>query len=56
MPVTTTVYEPLDGNRNWEIVQIDQNWTKKDFQTLELNLDVPANGENVVHYTVRYEY
>ena len=55
-PVTITVEEPLDGNRNWEILQPSHKHKKKDFSTLECELKVPANGQTVLTYTVEYTW
>lgn len=54
--VQITVEEPLDGNRNWEILASSRQSEKKDFRTLEYGLEVPANGQTVLTYTVEYTW
>jgi hypothetical protein len=55
-PVTISVEEPLDGNRNWVILASSHKYEKKDFRTLEYRLEVPANGQTVLTYTVEYTW
>jgi hypothetical protein len=55
-PVTITVEEPLEGNRNWAIVNASHKSQKKDFRTSEYRLEVPANGQTVLTYTVEYTW
>lgn len=55
-PVTIVVEEPLQGYANWEILQKSQEYRKKDFRTLEFTVDVPANSEKTITYTVRYTW
>jgi hypothetical protein len=55
-PVEITVEEPLDGNRNWQIRQSSHEYKKKDFRTLQYKLEVPANGQVVITYTVEYTW
>lgn len=40
----------------WEIVEKSDDYTKKDFQTIEFEVTVPAGGEKEVTYTVEYGY
>jgi hypothetical protein len=40
----------------WEIVENTDDFTKKDFQTIEFEIMVPAGGEKTVTYTVEYGY
>jgi hypothetical protein len=40
----------------WEIVEKSDDFTKKDFQTVEFEIDVPGGGEKTVTYTVEYSY
>lgn len=54
--VQISVEEPLDGNRNWEILASSHQYKKKDFRTLEYRLEVPANGQTVLTYTVEYTW
>jgi len=55
-PVQVLVEEPLLGNRNWEILRSSQEYHKKDFRTLEFTVDLPANSERAIAYTVRYTW
>jgi len=55
-PVTIVVEEPLAGYRNWKLLRHSHEWRKKDFRTLEFNVDVPADGETEITYTVRYTW
>ncbi len=40
----------------WEIVEKSDDYTKKDFQTIEFEVAVPAGSEKDVTYTVEYGY
>ena len=40
----------------WEIVEKSDDYTKKDFQTIEFEVTIPAGGEKEVTYTVEYGY
>ena len=40
----------------WEIVEKSDDYTKKDFQTIEFEVVVPAGSEKEVTYTVEYGY
>lgn len=40
----------------WEIVEKSDDFTKKDFQTVEFEIEVSAGGEKKVTYTVEYGY
>lgn len=55
-PITIRVLEPLAARPNWELPRINHEYTKKDFRTIEMNVDVPADGETVVEYVVRYTW
>ncbi len=41
---------------NWEIVETSMDYTKMDSNTIEYRADVPAGGEVIITYTVRYTY
>ena len=41
---------------NWDIVQKSHDFTKTDSQSVEFRVNVPANGETVVTYRVRYNW
>jgi hypothetical protein len=50
-PVTIKVVEPVWGE--WDVTQASHDHRKKDASTLEFDVEVPADGEAVVTYTVR---
>lgn len=54
--VKVKLIEPLQGGRNWEFVTVDQDWKKKDFRTVEVELNVPADGQAEFNYTVEYTW
>jgi len=51
-PVTITAVEHVWGD--WEIREKSMDFVKKDADTIEFTVIVPADGETVVTYTVRY--
>jgi len=53
-PVTVEILESLEGRKNWEILKKSHEFRKKDFRTITFDVEVPANAETVVTYTVRY--
>jgi hypothetical protein len=55
-PVTIVVEEPLNGNLNWRILKSSHEYKKKDFRTLEYKVEVPANGQTIITYTVEYTW
>lgn len=55
-PVEIRVVEHLYRWTNWNIVQKSDEFTKKDAQTIEFRINVPADSEKVVTYRVRYEW
>ncbi len=55
-PVRIELIERLEGWANWEILDPSQEYEKKDYRTIVFTVDVPANAERVVTYTVRYEW
>lgn len=42
--------------QTWEIRKRSGEYKKKDYRTIAYDVDVPANGEAVVTYTVRYSW
>jgi hypothetical protein len=50
------VVEHLYRTAQWEITAKSDDFTKKDSQTIEFNMDVPAHGEKDVTYTVTYTW
>jgi hypothetical protein len=55
-PVTIVVEEPLNGNLNWRILRPSHEYKKKDFRTTEYKVEVPANGQTIITYTVEYTW
>ncbi len=41
---------------NWTIVTQSHDFTKTDAQNIEFRVTVPADGETVVKYRVRYDW
>lgn len=56
VPVTITVVEHMYRWNNWKIVQASHQYKKTDAQRVEFPVQVPANGEQVVTYTVHYSW
>src|SRR5688572_17108565 len=50
------VVEPVPRWTDWEIVESTVPATKADAQTASFVVEVPANGERVLEYTVRYRW
>lgn len=55
-PITVRVVEHLYRWSNWSITQKSDAFAKKDAQTIEFNVAVPADTEKVITYRVRYEW
>jgi hypothetical protein len=55
-PVTFTVVERLYRGLNWQITQESQQHKKTEAQKMEYQVTVPADGEQVVTYTVHYTW
>jgi hypothetical protein len=55
-PAHVTVRENLYRWTNWEITQKSDEFAKVDARTIHFDVDVPANGERKVAYTVRYTW
>jgi hypothetical protein len=55
-PVRVIVKENLFRWTNWELLNPTDPFTKVDARTIHFEVDVPANGEKVVNYTVRYTW
>jgi hypothetical protein len=53
---TVRVVEHLYRTANWDISKNSSPFTKKDSQTMEFNVEVPAHGEKDVTYTVTYTW
>jgi hypothetical protein len=54
-PVSIVLREPMMARLNWRILKQSHEWTKIDAATMELKIDVPANEQREITYTVRYE-
>jgi hypothetical protein len=55
-PITVRVVEHLYRGSNWSITQKSDPFAKKDAQTIEFNVVVPADTEKVITYRARYEW
>ena len=55
-PVTITAVEHLYRWNNWRVTAHSQLFKKKDAQTIEFTVPVPADGESVITYTVHYSW
>ncbi|HVS54463.1 MAG TPA: DUF4139 domain-containing protein [Opitutaceae bacterium] len=55
-PVEVRVFERLYRWTNWTIVQKSADFEKKDAQSVEFRVNVPADGEATVTYRVRYDW
>ena len=55
-PVEVRVAERLYRWVNWQIVEKSTDSTKTDAQNIEFRVTVPADGETVVTYRVRYDW
>jgi len=55
-PVEIRVIEPLYRAANWKIRRSSLPYTKFDSNTIEFRVPVPADGETVVTYTVKYSW
>jgi hypothetical protein len=55
-PVKVIVKENLLRWRNWEITKSSDKFEKQDFRTIHIPVDVPANEEKIVSYSVKYTW
>ena len=55
-PVTVTVMEHLYRWTNWELEQASERYKKVDAQTVEFELQVPADGTHSLSYRVQYRW
>jgi hypothetical protein len=53
---TTTVREHLYRWNQWNITQSSLKYTKRDADTVDFTLEVPANGNAQLTYTVQYQW
>jgi hypothetical protein len=56
VPVTVTIRELLYRHLNWEILKASDKWSKQDYRTIHIPVEVPANDEKKVTYTVKYSW
>jgi len=54
--VNVIVKENLYRWVNWEITSASDKWDKQDFRTIHIPVDVPADGEKTVKYSVKYTW
>ncbi len=54
--VKVLVRESLFRWTNWEITRSSDKWEKQDYRTIHFPIEVPAEGEKVVTYTVKYTW
>jgi hypothetical protein len=54
--VTVLVRENLFRWTNWEITKKNADFEKVDFRTIHFPVDVPAGGEKIITYTVKYTW
>ncbi|MEN9636485.1 MAG: hypothetical protein RL077_4889 [Verrucomicrobiota bacterium] len=55
-PIRVRVVEHLYRWSNWGITQRSDEFSKKDAQTIEFAVEVPADTEKTITYRVRYEW
>ncbi|WP_187265865.1 DUF4139 domain-containing protein [Alkalisalibacterium limincola] len=55
-PARIQVHETLPRWTDWEILEASQSHEKTDAQTVRFDVDVPADGEATLTYTVRYRW
>jgi len=55
-PARIQVHETLPRWTDWEILEASQSYEKTDAQTVRFDVDVPADGEATLTYTVRYRW
>jgi hypothetical protein len=53
---TVIIRELLYRGLNWEILQSSDKWEKLDYRTIHIPIEVPANGEKKITYTVKYSW
>jgi hypothetical protein len=41
---------------NWQIIKSSDKFDKVDYRTIQFPVDVPADGEKTVTYTVKYSW
>ena len=54
--VDVNIVEPMNRWNEWKIIESSAKFSKKDSRTAEVLINVPANSEKTVTYTVRYTW
>jgi hypothetical protein len=54
--VEVRVVEKLYRGTNWDLTEKTQEYKKLDSQTIEFPVQIPADGERVITYTVHYSW
>ncbi len=54
--VAVTVTENMIRWSNWEITKSSDKFEKKDFRTIHIPVEIPADGEKILTYTVKYSW
>lgn len=54
-PVTVTAVEHLNRWSEWQIIKKDHDFVKTEAGKAEFTVTIPAEGEKVINYTVRYK-
>jgi hypothetical protein len=55
-PATVNVVEHLSRSMNWQMVKKSDEFTKRNSNTVEFPVVVPAHGEKTVTYSVHYSW
>ncbi len=55
-PVTITAIEHLNRWNEWKIIKNDCEFVKTEAGKAEFTVTIPADGEKVINYTVRYKW
>ena len=55
-PVIVKVDEHLSRWRQWQVLETSQNYDRIDASTVRFAVAIPADGESVVRYRVRYQW
>ncbi len=55
-PVTVKVIEPLYRWHQWRILKASDKYSKLDSAHIAFEVDIPAEGEKKITYTVRYDW
>ena len=55
-PVNVSVVEHLNRGVNWQVTEKSDDFTRRDSNTAEFALSVPAHGEKTMSYTVHYSW